>query len=69
MSTPIGNSHITIVIRFLPFCTINIKAELESGASSIRTTSSSRPLASDATLHWSKWIFLACGVCAEMTLI
>jgi hypothetical protein len=40
--------------RFLPFACRNIRIELENGASSIRTTSSSRPVPSDATLHWSK---------------
>lgn len=49
---------VLLLHRFLPFCAINIKAELEHGASSIRTTSSSRPLASDATLHWSKFTWI-----------
>jgi proteasome activator subunit 4 len=40
--------------RFLPFCERNIRVELENGASSLRTTSSSRPIPSDATLHWSE---------------
>ncbi|ESK98482.1 membrane protein [Moniliophthora roreri MCA 2997] len=39
--------------RFLPFCERNIRVELENGASSLRTTSSSRPIPSDATLHWN----------------
>lgn len=39
--------------KFFPFCEANIKIELENGASSVRTTSSSTPLPSDATLHWS----------------
>ncbi|KAI0076264.1 hypothetical protein K474DRAFT_1757648 [Panus rudis PR-1116 ss-1] len=40
--------------KFIPFCTANIKIELEHGASSIRTTSlNSSPLPSDATLHWN----------------
>ncbi|KAF5384678.1 hypothetical protein D9757_006201 [Collybiopsis confluens] len=38
---------------FLPFCARNIRVELENGASSLRTTSSSMPLPSDATLHWN----------------
>jgi proteasome activator subunit 4 len=38
---------------FLPFCSQNIRTELENGASSLRTTSASSPLPSDATLHWS----------------
>lgn len=44
--------------RFFPFCANNIKVELENGASALRTTSASSPLASDATLHWSVWPFL-----------
>lgn len=41
--------------RFLPFCSRNIRTELEHGASSLRSTSlNSTPLPSDATLHWSK---------------
>ncbi|KAF8807238.1 hypothetical protein BYT27DRAFT_7232792 [Phlegmacium glaucopus] len=39
--------------KFFPFCTRNIRTELENGASSLRTTSSSTPLPSDATLHWN----------------
>jgi proteasome activator subunit 4 len=42
--------------KFFPFCARNIKYELENGASSLRTTSSSTPLPSDATLHWSTLI-------------
>ncbi|TFK30307.1 hypothetical protein FA15DRAFT_662249 [Coprinopsis marcescibilis] len=38
---------------FFPFCEKNIRVELENGASSLRTTSSSTPLPSDATLHWN----------------
>lgn len=45
--------------KFLPFCSRNIRTELEHGASSVRTTSlNSMPLPSDATLHWSKPLFL-----------
>ena len=40
--------------KFLPFCVRNIKVELEHGASSLRTTSHSTPIPSDATLHWSE---------------
>lgn len=43
--------------KFLPFCSRNIRIELENGASSVRSTSSSSPLPSDATLHWSKILF------------
>ncbi|KAM6497955.1 hypothetical protein JOM56_005903 [Amanita muscaria] len=39
--------------RFLPFCARNIRTELENGASSLRTTASTRPIPSDATLHWN----------------
>lgn len=39
--------------KFFPLCVANIKTELENGASSLRTTSASRPLPSDATLHWN----------------
>ncbi|KAK0456353.1 hypothetical protein EV421DRAFT_1699087 [Armillaria borealis] len=39
--------------RFLPFCSRNIRTELENGASSLRTTSDSMPIPSDATLHWN----------------
>ncbi|KAL0950828.1 hypothetical protein HGRIS_007590 [Hohenbuehelia grisea] len=39
--------------KFLPFCSRNIRIELEHGASSLRTTSVSSPLPSDATLHWN----------------
>ena len=40
--------------RFFPICLKAITLELESGASSIRTTSSrSTPMPSDATFHWS----------------
>jgi proteasome activator subunit 4 len=43
--------------KFFPFCSKNIRLELENGASSLRTTSASSPLPSDATLHWSKYLF------------
>ncbi|KAG8866672.1 hypothetical protein FRC20_007837 [Serendipita sp. 405] len=39
--------------RFMPHCLQHIKTELEHGASSQRTTSSSEALPSDATLHWN----------------
>lgn len=42
--------------KFFTFCARNIRNELQSGASSLRTTSSSTPLPSDATLHWSKLV-------------
>ena len=40
--------------KFFSFCVRRIRAELDGGASSLRTTSSSSPLPSDATLHWSQ---------------
>ncbi len=46
--------------KFFPFCAANIRIELENGASSLRTTSSSTPLPSDATLHWSKCFLFLC---------
>ncbi|KAF8058272.1 hypothetical protein FPV67DRAFT_1786012 [Lyophyllum atratum] len=39
--------------KFFHFCAKNIRTELENGASSLRTTSVSNPLPSDATLHWN----------------
>ncbi|KAK2462050.1 hypothetical protein APHAL10511_006513 [Amanita phalloides] len=39
--------------KFFPFCARNIRTELENGASSMRTTSSTTPIPSDATLHWN----------------
>ncbi|KAI0322289.1 hypothetical protein OF83DRAFT_1094493 [Amylostereum chailletii] len=40
--------------KFLPLCLKNIYVELESGASSVRTTSShSTPMPADATFHWN----------------
>lgn len=39
--------------RFLPFCSQAIQLELAHGACSLRTTSSSTPLPSDATLYWN----------------
>ena len=40
--------------KFFYVCEKNIRTELENGASSLRTTTtSSAPLPSDATLHWS----------------
>jgi len=44
------------VAMFVPFCAQNIRNELANGASSLRTTSVSVPLASDAALHWSEHI-------------
>ncbi|KNZ79712.1 Proteasome activator complex subunit 4 [Termitomyces sp. J132] len=39
--------------KFFSFCAGKIRHELENGASSLRTTSLSSPLPSDATLHWN----------------
>lgn len=36
----------------LPVCITNIKTELENGASSTRTTSTSTPIESDTAFHW-----------------
>lgn len=44
------------LVKFFYFCEKNIRTELENGASSLRTTTtSSAPLPSDATLHWSEF--------------
>lgn len=43
--------------KFFPRCDAGIRAELESGASSVPTTSSSTPVDSDVTLHWWLGIF------------
>jgi proteasome activator subunit 4 len=39
--------------KFFHFCARNIRTELENGASSLRTTASTTPIPSDATLHWN----------------
>lgn len=44
--------------KFLPFCIPNIRMEIENGASSLRTTATSSPLPSDATLHWSRFFLI-----------
>ena len=50
---------IKTLAKFLPFCARNIEVELDHGASSVRSTSlKSTPLPSDATLHWSEYVFL-----------
>jgi proteasome activator subunit 4 len=43
--------------KFFHFCFKNIQIELENGACSVRSTSSSTLLPSDATLHWSEYFF------------
>ena len=40
--------------KFWKHCAQQIRIELENGASSLRTTSSSLPIASDTTLHWCR---------------
>jgi proteasome activator subunit 4 len=40
--------------KFIPYCERCISYELDHGASSIRTTSSSTALPADAALHWSE---------------
>ncbi|KAJ7462702.1 hypothetical protein B0H11DRAFT_2310714 [Mycena galericulata] len=46
--------------KFFPLCERNIRIELENGASSLRTTSVSSPMPSDATLHWHLAILRGC---------
>ncbi|KAJ7783436.1 hypothetical protein DFH07DRAFT_995453, partial [Mycena maculata] len=46
--------------KFFPLCERNIRIELENGASSLRTTSVSSPIPSDATLHWYLAILRGC---------
>ncbi|KAJ6627245.1 hypothetical protein B0H10DRAFT_1941394 [Mycena sp. CBHHK59/15] len=46
--------------KFFPLCARNIRIELENGASSLRTTSVSSPIPSDATLHWYLAILRGC---------
>jgi len=41
-----------VFARLFPVCKQRITAELKAGASSLRTQTTSIPLASDATLHW-----------------
>ena len=40
------------IAAFLPVCIASIKTELENGASSTRTTSTSTPIESDNAFHW-----------------
>ncbi|KAG1755021.1 uncharacterized protein EDB91DRAFT_1096855 [Suillus paluster] len=57
----VANAHpAKTLAKFLPFCAANIRTEIEHGASSVRTTSSSLPLPSDATLHWNLAILRGC---------
>lgn len=53
-----ANSTKTLA-RFLPVCALNIRSELEQGASSTRTTSSQNLIESDLALHW--WIGILTG--------
>ena len=58
----VANAHPAKTLKkFFPFCVRNIYIELESGASSVRTTSSqATPMPADATFHWSERAF--CGL-------
>lgn len=58
-----GNASKTLA-KFVPYCVSVIKYELAHGASSMRTTSSSSPIPSDATLHWSE--FRTCRDCSVL---
>ncbi|KAI0067819.1 hypothetical protein BV25DRAFT_1794335 [Artomyces pyxidatus] len=51
----VANAHpAKTLAKFVPFCINNIYVELDSGASSTRTTSTfATPLPSDATFHWN----------------
>ncbi|KAF8213398.1 hypothetical protein K438DRAFT_1902498 [Mycena galopus ATCC 62051] len=55
--------------KFFPLCERNIRIELENGASSLRTTSVSSPLPSDATLHWHLAILRGCVLAYKDRLI
>lgn len=46
--------------RLFPICRTRILSELKSGASSLRTQTTSIPLASDASLHW--WLSILYGM-------
>lgn len=52
-------NSIETLAKFVPVCSINIRDELEAGASSTRTTSTLSPIDSDITLHW--WTGLLTG--------
>ncbi|GAA5959559.1 hypothetical protein JCM21900_003196 [Sporobolomyces salmonicolor] len=45
--------------KFFKLCDISIRMEIDGGAGSTRTTSTSTPIESDTTLHW--WIGLLTG--------
>ncbi|KAG1716353.1 hypothetical protein ID866_837 [Astraeus odoratus] len=50
----VANAHPERTLaKFFPFCEATIRTEIEHGASSTRTTSTTTPLPSDATLYWS----------------
>ncbi|KAJ6574791.1 hypothetical protein B0H19DRAFT_1254444 [Mycena capillaripes] len=51
---------IKCLAKFFPLCERNIRIELSTGASSLRTTSVSSPMPSDATLHWHLAILRGC---------
>ncbi|PWN45808.1 hypothetical protein IE81DRAFT_319641 [Ceraceosorus guamensis] len=52
-----------VLARLLPLCVDRIEAEIQHGASSTRTTSTSVPAASDTTLHWN--LSILCGALAS----
>lgn len=56
------------IAKFLPTCHSRICNELKGGASSVRTTTTSIPLASDAALHWWQSIFLGLLIPGRVTL-
>ncbi|WVQ73567.1 hypothetical protein IAR50_003145 [Cryptococcus sp. DSM 104548] len=49
-----------VFAKFFPVAKHRIISELKSGASSTRTTTTSIPLPSDATLHWWQAILIGC---------
>jgi len=56
--------------KFFYFCEKNIRTELDNGASSLRTTTtSSAPLPSDATLHWSEFFYQSKFFCGAECLL
>lgn len=52
-------NSVKTLAKFLPICTLNIRAEIEGGASSTRTTATETPIESDVALHW--WVGLLTG--------
>lgn len=58
----VANAHpVKTLKKFFSFCVRNIYIELDSGASSVRTTSlQATPMPADATFHWSRCIRHVC---------